>query len=279
MMKHSTKGKNPTIPANARIDRMVAIRDQDLHHDRPLAPRNMAARVWAVMAVLFLLTGILVQQNYAELRVYIDRPISVLEINSNGSELKAGEIQAILAAHLGQGFFSFDVRAVQDQLEQHPWIAGAAIKRNWPDTLSVRVVEQRAIARWGSNSLLNQYGEIFSPERMDHLANLPLLVGPQDSQYQVMTQYQNLRRLMLPASFKLQGLSLSTRGSWKMILDDGMEVTIGRSDITSKVNTMIDFIRGQADFELAQIESVDLRYSNGISVKHKQQDLGGIANR
>jgi len=278
-MKNPKQGTAAKTTANVRIDRLVAIRDEELHHDRPLAPPNYAARVWGVMAVLFLITGILVQQNYAEMSVYINRPISQLELHASGVELADGEIEAILTPQLGQGFFSFDVKAVQDELEQHPWIAGAAIKRVWPDTLSVRVTEQRAIARWGEQSLLNQYGEIFSPRRIDHLAELPLLVGPQDRQYEVMTQYQNLRRLLLPASYKLQGLSLSARGSWEMVLDDGMQVTIGRTDITRKVKTMIEFLRGQAAFGLAKIEAVDLRYSNGISVKHNEQDLNGIARR
>ena len=261
------------------MDRLVAIRDEELHHDRPLAPRNMAARVWAVMGVLFLITGVLIYQNFAALSVYVNRPISLLEISGAGAELKHGEIETILAPHLGQGFFSFDVNVVQDELERHPWVAGAAIKRNWPDTLSVRVTEERPIARWGNNSLLNQYGEIFTPETIEHLADLPLLVGPKESQYQVMTQYQTLRRLLLPTRMSLKGLSLSPRGSWEMILNHGMEVTIGRTDIAGRVKTLIEFLSSDTGLELARIESVDLRYSNGISVKQNEDRLSSIAIR
>jgi cell division protein FtsQ len=153
------------------------------------------------------------------------------------------------------------------------------VTRIWPGTLSLNLTEQVAIARWGNEQLLNQYGEIFQPERLLELSSLPLLTGPEDSQETVMLQYQELNQILFPAGLRLSGLSLSKRGSWEYLLNEQMKVAAGRDDVFEKTQRFIDFYLIQPFEESSQFLSIDLRYSNGIAVRDTQSNFAGVAVR
>jgi cell division protein FtsQ len=222
---------------------------------------------------------LLLQQNFPTVAAYLNRTIIVVRVDSELHQLHQNEVGAMLAEYMRKGFFSFDVRGAQQKLEQHPWVAKAAVKRVWPDALEVGLIEKIAIARWGGADLLSQYGEIFRPANGAQSGSLPNLVGPENSQFQVMEQYQLLSQLLIPAGLRLETLSLSERGSWDLILDDDVKVTVGRVEVIDRIKRFIEFYDGEIRTDPAHIEAVDLRYSNGISVRRKADDLNGVAIR
>ena len=90
---------------------------------------------------------------------------------------------------------------------------------------------------------------------------------------------ENHRQLLIPAGLRLETLSLSERGSWDLILDDDVKVTVGRVEVIDRIKRFIEFYDGEIRTDPAHIEAVDLRYSNGISVRRKADDLNGVAIR
>lgn len=179
---------------------------------------------------------------------------------------------------MGKGFFDVDVADVKTKLEQHPWVAQASVKRLWPDSLVLQLTEHVAIARWGEKDLLNQYGEIFSPRDITSAAHLPRLQGPNDSQFLVMKQYQQFTQILFPAGLRLSELALSSRGSWQMVVNDGLQVAVGRNDLTEKLERFVEFYANQPKTNAELFATVDLRYGNGIAVKNKTQDLTEVAS-
>ena len=125
--------------------------------------------------------------------------------------------------------------------------------------------------------MLNQYGEIFQPERLLELSALPLLTGPEESQETVMLQYQKLNQILFPAGFRLSGLSLSKRGSWEYLLNEQMQVAAGRDDVFEKTQRFIDFYLIQPLEQSSRFLSIDLRYGNGIAVGDTESDFAGVA--
>jgi cell division protein FtsQ len=178
---------------------------------------------------------------------------------------------------MGRGLFDFDVVEAKQKLELHSWILQASVTRIWPSTLSLHLIEQVVIARWGNEQLLNQYGEIFQPESLLELSALPLLAGPEDSQAAVMLQYQKLNQILFPAGLLLSGLSLIKRGSWENLLNEQMQVAAGRDDVFEKTQRFIDFYLIQPVEQSSQFLSIDLRYTNGIAVRDTELDLTGVA--
>jgi cell division protein FtsQ len=254
-------------------------RSTPLVNNQPLKPKYSPNRTLSLCVGLLVVLMLLLQQNYQTVGAYLNRSILVLRIENELHQLHQNEIGAMLSEYMGKGFFSFDVRGAKKKLEQNPWVAMAAVKRVWPDTLEIDLVEEVAIARWGEADLLSQYGEIFRAKNSQQSLPLPNLAGPDDSQFRVMAQYQLLNQVLVPAGLRMESLSLSARGSWSLMLNNGVKVNIGRVEAIDRVKRFIKFYNGEFRADTALIESVDLRYNNGFSVKRKADDINGIAIR
>lgn len=222
---------------------------------------------------------LLVQQNRHDISMFLNRPVSKVRIENQWQQISDNEVRLLLSSFMGNGFFDFNVEGVKEKLEQHPWVLQASVKRVWPDTLSLQLTEQVAIARWGGNQLLNQYAVIFEPEGVENLLTLPLLTGPDQLQREVMEQYQKLSQILFPSGLRLSGLSLSRRGSWELMLNEEIQVVAGRNNVIEKTQRFVEFYDRQPRSLSSRFQSIDLRYGNGIAVKNKESDLAGVAVR
>ncbi len=252
-------------------------RRNSLSGNQPLKPKSSGRRVLIALSGLVVCAALLVAQNKAAISGFLNRPVSKVRIENQWQKISEAEVSTVLAPFMGNGFFDFNVGQAKQQLELHPWVLQASVKRIWPDTLSLLLTEQVAIARWGDQQLLNQYGEIFQPGRVSELSSLPLLTGPEESQETVMLQYQKLNQVLFPAGLRLSGLSLSKRGSWEYVLNENMKVAAGREDVFEKTQRFVDFYKSQPSERSSKFLSIDLRYGNGIAVKDIESDFTGVA--
>ncbi len=232
-----------------------------------------------LLVVLMLSVAVLVGQNSAKINAYVNKPIRVVKMANELQRANEGHIRAALAAHLNAGFFALDVQAIKAQLEADPWIEKAVITRIWPDTLSVGITEEIAIARWGDQHLLNQYGESFAPELQSDDLTLPLLRGPEGFERKVMEQYQVFSQKLSETGLRVREIALSDRGSWTLRMENDMQVSIGRNDVMERMERFVTFYSRHLYTQLAEIEAVDLRYSNGISIRNKTVMPAGVASK
>jgi len=252
-------------------------RRNPLSANQPLKPKSSGRRGLYLVGIFVACAALLVVQNRAAVSGFLNRPVSKVRIENQWQRISEAEVSRVLATFMGKGFFDFDVTEAKSQLEQHPWVLQAAVKRIWPDTLSLHLTEQVAIARWGDEQLLNQYGDLFQPGRLEDSLSLPLLTGPEGSQESVMRQYQKLNQILFPAGLRLSGLTLSKRGSWEYSLNDGMQIAAGRDDVFEKTQRFIDFFNSLPEEQTSQFVSIDLRYGNGIAIKESSVDITGVA--
>jgi cell division protein FtsQ len=248
-------------------------------NNQPLKASRLAYKLPIIFMILFLGMGIVVQQNYQDITYFMNRPITKVIIENQWQQIEEADVREILSDYMGVGFFDFNVQGVKGALESHSWVAKVTVKKLWPDSLSLNVNEEIAIARWGENSLLNQQGNTFSPDNSEALRSLPKLIGPEGSQFIVMEQYQILSQILFPAGLRLTQLSLTARGSWDLILNESIQVFAGRLNINERLERFVNFYSAQAIAVVKQIERVDLRYSNGIAVRNIEEDLSGVAVR
>lgn len=246
---------------------------------QPLKPVGSKSYSSLVLGIVVMATVVLAGLNSEAISNYINRPMTKVRMENQWQQLSEAEVGQMISAYMGDGFFNFDVSGVKQTLESHAWVEEASIKRIWPDSLSISLTEQVAIARWGQNQLLNQYGEIIKPTNVERMTSLPLLDGPDDSQVAVMEQYQLINQLLLTTGLRMSGLTLSARGSWELSLNDSMLVSIGREQIVERLQRFIDFYEGQAVEQTAGISAVDLRYDNGIAIKNSREELAEVAVR
>jgi cell division protein FtsQ len=74
-----------------------------------------------------------------------------------------------------------DLAATRARLMRFGWIREARVSRRLPDTLVIDIVERQPVAIWQNSqqlSLIDSDGVVLEPVRIDHMPNLPLVIGP-----------------------------------------------------------------------------------------------------
>ena len=74
-----------------------------------------------------------------------------------------------------------NLAATRARLMRFGWIREARVSRRLPDTLVIDILERQPVAIWQNNqqlSLIDADGVVLEPVRIDHMPNLPLVIGP-----------------------------------------------------------------------------------------------------
>jgi len=179
------------------------------------------------------------------------------------------QIKNAIGAEVSTSLISVNLDRIKQKLEDLPWIRAAEIRRQWPDALSITVEEEIAIARWGSKQLLNQQGQVFQPENIEEMQQLPLLSGPDHSEAKVMRQYQEFNQLLYPLGVRIRDLTLNNSGSYELTLTNGVWVKLGRQDVLERLRRLVVFLQSEYGKEMQQIVAIDLRYRNGLAVARR----------
>ena len=209
----------------------------------------------------------------AALEAALDRPVERLAIEAPFQRVSAVQIEGVAGPEIGRGFLSVDLRDLRERLEAIDWVDSATVWRRFPGTLSVRISEHTAAARWGRHGLLNVEGKLFTEDSRHSYPELPRLDGPPGTERRVAELYLAIRGRLADAQLQLTALRMDERGSLMFELAGGQQVRIGREAISSRLERFFGVAMRTLAGELDEIEFIDLRYSNGFSVgRRTQQD-------
>jgi len=224
-------------------------------------PRINWRRVLAVVLVPVVLIGAA-----AVLERALDRPVERLSIEAPFQRVTAVQIEGVVGQQIGRGFLSVDLDDLRSRLEALDWVDSATVWRRWPGTLSVRISEHTAAARWGRSGLLNVAGELFTEDSRHAYPELPLLAGPRGTERRVAELYLAIRDRLADAQLRLTTLQMDERGALAFALAGGQEVRIGREALDQRLERFFHVATPVLSHQLDSIEYIDLRYSNGFSV-------------
>lgn len=213
-------------------------------------------------------------QSWDQLKPMLDRPIAQVLVESKLGKVEADnqlELQQQLERFGEIRFLTANLTAMQQALEQLPWVDQARISRVWPDQLKVEVIEQQPIARWGTEQWLNSRGQVFRGAAREPEAGMPQLSGPDQTEEQVMQQYWSLTRVLRPLGHSIARLELRARGSWFVTTNTGLELLLGRDEVLEKMRRFTSIYELELKPRISQVARVDLRYANGLAVAWRDQ--------
>ncbi|MEE9354601.1 MAG: cell division protein FtsQ/DivIB [Methylococcaceae bacterium] len=175
--------------------------------------------------------------------------------------------QALLSHVVDSDFFSADLQAINDAAIALPWVKRAKVIRSWPGTIVIQIEEQRPVARWGKQSLLNKHGELFTPDDIEPFKEIVLLSGPDEQQQKIFKLLHELNGMLAPYGLAVQEFNITDRQSWQIKLQNGIYLVFGRKDQKKSLHRLLQSLLqpGQKD-ELDVIKKIDLRYPNGFAV-------------
>lgn len=197
-------------------------------------------------------------------------PVRVVELRGQLQYVNQADLREHVQAEVSGGFFNLDIQRIKRSLEALPWVYEVSLRRVWPDQLNIRVQEQRPIAYWGNDGLLNQYGEIFRPDLTGLTLSLPYFYGEESQREAMITHFVNADKLLHPLELVLVSLKMDQRNELRLLLSNGIELALGRQQQLERLGGFTEaYAESVAPF-VDRIEALDLRYPNGFAVKWKE---------
>lgn len=193
-------------------------------------------------------------------------PIRHVDIGGTLTQVQRPELQAVLERTVRGSFFSTNLHEMQSAALRFPWVATAQVSRQWPDRVRVVIEEKQAVARWGSDGLVSRQGEVFRPRRASGTERLPMLAGPRAQARYVLQQYQAMDSLLRRVGLRIDALQLTSRMSWVLSLEGGVQVLVDAQDTLAKLERFTLLYDRQLASEVGSIASIDLRYRNGVAI-------------
>jgi cell division protein FtsQ len=232
-------------------------------------PLTQVARVltWGALGLLaYGVIGWLAAQPWFALRA--------IEVKTPVAHVTEAQIRLVAERQVRGTFFTVDLERVRNSLEKLPWVREARVERRWPDTLVVSLVEHVPLARWNDDALMNESGEVFVAAAS---AKLPRLSGPEDASAEVVDAYRRHQAALAPLGMTIAELRLSPRRAWRIRLDNGMALALGREQTDARLARFVAlyprlFGAQPATPDAAPADpiapvSVDLRYADGFAVR------------
>ncbi|ORU89929.1 MAG: hypothetical protein A6F71_02905 [Cycloclasticus sp. symbiont of Poecilosclerida sp. M] len=193
-------------------------------------------------------------------------PIKNIRIEGEFRYVSQQQLTEVLAASVQTGYFSMNSGKIITAAKSIQWVKDAKVRRVWPDTIVLSITEQKAVARWNKNSLINKEGEVFAPKFIEGLENLPHLYGANEQSQLVLSKFSKINNVFEKNGLAVHLLAKTEHGSWTAELKNGTQVLMGQVDPVEAMDKGLQVLALAESNVLQQIKVLDLRYPNGLSV-------------
>ncbi len=199
-------------------------------------------------------------------------PLRQLVVVGSVNQVTSMQVEYAARSSVAGNFFTINLDHVRTSFEKLPWVRRAEVRRIWPDGIEVSIEEQVAAARWrqadGEYRLVNKFGEVFIAASE---TDLPVFSGPEGSAAQMLARQQEFTQALAPLGRMPKEIDLSLRQAWRITLDDGLVLVLGRDETTHPVSDrMTRFVAAYPEVQQKarfQPGMIDMRYPNGFALR------------
>ncbi|WP_299347693.1 cell division protein FtsQ/DivIB [uncultured Maritalea sp.] len=193
--------------------------------------------------------------------------LSVAELSLSGYALTNEDLLfGAVGLESSRSLVSFDAEAARLRLEALPSIESATIRKVYPNSLIVDLVEKQPVAIWtvdGVNFAIDSNGDKISPVEMP-IEGLPLFVGDGAADdvpemIALLAQFPDLNEGLLASS------RIGDR-RWDLIYDVGLRVMLPETNVAKAMEKLMQLQSQDQVFE-RDIAVLDLRLNDYIAVR------------
>ena len=148
------------------------------------APRFLGLKSVGVLFLATAISGMVIGGHTGTVAAHVTAAsgLAIDQVKITGQS-DTSEVDILDRLAIGQypSLLTFDLDAARDRIETLPWVAQATLKKLYPDTLEVSVIERLPYALWQHGetvSLIDPQGIVISDYIDERYTTLPLVVGP-----------------------------------------------------------------------------------------------------
>lgn len=197
-------------------------------------------------------------------------------------KLTRDEILSSAAVSIGDDLLGLRLNRIGEQLTKNPWIASVSIRRNFPHTLSIDVVERQpvGVVSMGYLYYLDSRGEIFKPLQEGDSLDFPVITGlaeddllrdPAGAKETLKGVLELLQQLQKGSSgVKLADISEihydKGFGYTIFTINRGLPIRLGMGEFDEKLDRL-SRVYSELQPQIPMLQYIDLDYSDRIVVK------------
>jgi cell division protein FtsQ len=192
---------------------------------------------------------------------FTDAGFAVRNIGLTGEERTAADA-AYAALAIGKGGSIFLVRPdeARARLLMLPWVADAEVRRHFPDSVSVHLVEKRPFALWRNGkdvSIVERSGAVITTAGTERFTHLPLITGPgaPEAAAPIIDALAGQKAIQA----RLQAIERIGERRWDLLLSGGVTVRLPEEGWERQLSELERLIVEKGVLE-RDIEVIDLRY-------------------
>jgi len=196
-------------------------------------------------------------------------PVTEIAINGQFEHIAIDELQVLIEDGVEGNFFTLSVAKLYGKLLAMPWAEQVWIHRVWPDKIKINILEQKPVAIWSGNGLINAKGKLFTDDVSGFKGHLPEFVVDERYKQEIIrwnTQYQ---KTLNDFDLKIKKFELDERKNQSLYLSNNIKLDLGSEETAQRLTRFLKVFKSNLYREEQRISRIDLRYSNGFSVAWK----------
>ncbi|WP_296203582.1 cell division protein FtsQ/DivIB [Psychrobacter sp. UBA3962] len=229
--------------------------------------KYLSANMWITLTVVLFVAIFFVVSN----RIYNSQPAKVVVNTKNLDAAQYETLNKVMEKKEAGSFFTAILPELKDSAMQQDWISQVDIERKWGEGIVITALPREAIARFGSEHLIDSQSKVYKPVSESELLQpgLIMLQGDADQSTLIMQQMQQVNQWFAPLEMQVEDLVLTPRMTWAIKFNNGMRIIVDNEHTSQKLMNLSQLLQNQLADKKENIAAADLRYKNGFVIDWK----------
>ena len=199
----------------------------------------------------------------------LNQSITKIQYMTEMKRVSPDDLRGISSKIYDEGFLQINLSDIKEEIEQVNWVKSVSLERRWPDQINILIEEEDIIGWWNKDSIINSKGNLFSLDQQSLPGGLIEFYGPDGQQALVYEKYLLFAEELTTRGILIEKVTLDFKGSWIVTIRPSIALRLGKENISERFDRFLMIWDESLLDNLAVIEYIDLRYTEGFSVKKR----------
>ena len=199
----------------------------------------------------------------------LNQSITKIQYITEMKRVSPDDLSGISSKIYDEGFLKINLSDIKEEIEQVNWVKSVSLERRWPDQINILIEEEDIIGWWNKDSIINSKGNLFSLDQQSLPSGLIEFYGPNGQQAIVYEKYLLFSEELITRGILIEKVTLDFKGSWTITIRPNIALRFGKENISERFDRFLTIWDESLLDNLAVIEYIDLRYTEGFSVKKR----------
>ena len=214
---------------------------------------------------------ILVSLIFGFIYTSINQPLTSIKIEGDLKRVSTKRVDSIVSEIMNQGFLTINQSKYKDRLENIDWVKSVRINKEWPNKINILLIEDDVVGLWNQKLLLNSSGELYNLDQRIVPKELIQFSGPDDRVNDVYEKFNIYNNELVTRGILIEKIELNLRGSWEITIRPSITIKLGGEDTQERFERFLTILDQSLLENFEIISYIDLRYTEGFSIKRKNQ--------